>query len=72
MDIKQRFGRVVRRRRRALEVSQEVFGFAIGMSQSYVSLIENGQMNITLETVEQICVALKLEVPEMFSLLAEG
>ena len=66
MDIKQKFGLAVRNRRYALDLSQEELGMRIEMTQSYVSLIETGQMNITLETVAEICTALECEVEDLF------
>lgn len=65
MEIKKRFGLAVRKHRMRLEVSQEELAMRIGADQAYVSRIEAGQMNVTLETVEQIATALETEVSEL-------
>ena len=38
----------------------------IGADQAYVSCIEAGQMNVTLETVEQVATALGIDVAALF------
>jgi len=40
----------------------------IGADQAYVSRIEAGQMNVTLETVEQIAVALETDPTQLLRL----
>jgi transcriptional regulator with XRE-family HTH domain len=62
MEIKKRFGLAVREHRRLSKVSQEELAMRIGADQAYVSRIEAGQMNVTLETVEQIASALHVDV----------
>lgn len=65
MDIKKRFGLAVKERRGALGISQEELAMRIGADQAYVSRIEAGQMNVTLETAEQIALALQTDVAEL-------
>lgn len=62
MEIKERFGKAVREQRTAKGISQEELAMRIGADQAYISRIEAGQMNVTLETVEQIAKALDLHV----------
>ena len=68
MEIKKRFGLSVREHRRSLNVSQEELAMRIGADQAYVSRIEAGQMNVTLETAEQIAAALNVDVGELLKL----
>ncbi len=68
MEIKKRFGLAVREHRRSLNVSQEELAMRIGADQAYVSRIEAGQMNVTLETAEQIAAALNVDVGELLKL----
>ena len=72
MEIKTRFGLAVRECRKASNVSQEELAMRIGADQAYVSRIEAGQMNVTLETVEQIADALGVDVAVFFAPLSEG
>ena len=67
MEIKKRFGLAVRNRRSALGISQEELAMRIGADQAYVSRIETGQMNVTLDTAEQIAAALGSEIDVLFS-----
>jgi len=75
MDIKQRFGIAVRNRRKEIGISQEELAMRINTDvddsrkyadQSYISKIELGQMNITLETVDILAEALECGVGELF------
>jgi DNA-binding XRE family transcriptional regulator len=66
MEIKKRFGFAVREHRRLFKVSQEELAMRIGADQAYVSRIEAGQMNVTLETVEQIASALGADASDLF------
>jgi transcriptional regulator with XRE-family HTH domain len=70
MEIKKRFGLAVREYRRSLSVSQEELAMRIGADQAYVGRIEAGQMNVTLETVEQIAAALHTDVAELLKVPA--
>ena len=66
MKIRKQFGIAVRKKRKELGLSQEDLGLRIGLDQGYVSRIEQGQMNITLDTMEEICKVLDVDVAEMF------
>lgn len=67
MEIKKRFGMAVKTRREALGISQEELAMRIDADQAYVSRIEAGQMNVTLETAEQVSVAMKIDITELLS-----
>jgi transcriptional regulator with XRE-family HTH domain len=66
MEIHALFGRAVRKHRNALGYSQEWLGSHIGGDQGYVSRIESGQMNVTLETIGAIAAALAVAPAELF------
>ena len=65
MEIKKRFGLAVREQRKRVNVSQEELAMRIGADQAYVSRIEAGQMNVTLDTVEQIAEALQVDAGDL-------
>lgn len=44
----------------------------IGADQAYVSRIEAGQMNVTLETAEQIATALQVDVANLLAAPGNG
>lgn len=66
-DIKQRFGKAVRRRRRELDLSQEELAERAELHRTYVSDIERGDRNPSLENVEKLAKALNLKVSELFT-----
>ena len=67
MDIKKKFGQNVKELRKAISISQEELALRLNADQAYVSRIESGQMNVTLETIEEIAKALESEVNALFN-----
>ncbi len=67
MDIKQKFGQAVKLARQAANMSQEELAMRIDADQAYVSRIEAGQINATLETLHAIASALNVEVSSLFA-----
>lgn len=63
--LPQRIGLALRRRREALDVSQEDFAELVQMHRTYYSSIERGLKNIRIETLERICAALKTRIWEV-------
>jgi len=61
----------VRARRQAKGLTQVVFSEKCGFYQTYLSRIENGQANPTLNAMEVIAVALGLTVFELFEQMRE-
>jgi transcriptional regulator with XRE-family HTH domain len=54
------FGAVVRRRRRALGLSQQKLGERCGLTQEYISGIERGTRNPTLQSIWTIAYGLNV------------
>ena len=67
MEIKKRFGKAVKAIRLRSKLSQEELGMRMGADQAYVSRIEAGQMNVTLETVEQVAAALQTDAADLLA-----
>ena len=61
-----RFGKCIRELRQAQGVSQTVFAERCGFYQTYLSRIETGLANPTLNALEVIALALGLTVFELF------
>ena len=59
-EIHQYLGVNVRRRRKALKLTQEAFAERCGLHRTYVGAIERGERNITLSTLSCIASALKV------------
>ncbi|OGC14880.1 hypothetical protein A3J90_00175 [candidate division WOR-1 bacterium RIFOXYC2_FULL_37_10] len=60
-----KFGKAVKKSRIAKSLSQKDLAFATGITQSDISLIEEGYKNITLKTLFKICKILKIEKIEV-------
>lgn len=64
--LRKLFGQKVRQRRKELELSQEAFGHEVGFDRTYISGIERGVRNPSLDAVEKIAQALKVKVELLF------
>ena len=60
--LKARFGKAVRRLRSEAEFSQEAFAAAVGIDRGYYGRIERGEVNLSLDNIEKIAVALGITV----------
>ncbi len=66
MTLSQRFGKCVRQLRLEAGLSQTEFGERCGFYQTYLSRVENGQANPTLNAMEVIANALGLTIYELW------
>ncbi|ABQ66543.1 transcriptional regulator, XRE family [Rhizorhabdus wittichii RW1] len=71
MDIRKLVGGNVARLRKKTGLKQEPFSEAAGISQSYLSQIENGHVNLTLLGVNDLAQALGVPPIELFRELSE-
>ncbi len=65
--VRQTFGRNMRRRRKELGLSQEELGDAAGLEQSYISNVEAGTRNVSIDNIARTARALAVEIGELFS-----
>ena len=65
MDIRIRFGKAVRYRRNELEISQEELAERANLHRTYISDLERGRRNISLENIEKLAKALNLSISEL-------
>lgn len=65
-DIKALFGRRVRKIREDKCISQEKLAALAGLDRTYISKIERGERNVTLEVVERLSSALGIRPCELF------
>jgi len=66
-NIKHLIGSRIKQLRKARGVSQEALSEKIGMSSKYLSSIERGQENPTLDTFLRLAKALEVNVFELFN-----
>jgi len=68
-DIHKKFGKAIRQVRSDRQISQEVFADMCGMHRSYMSDVELGKRNVSLENIEKIAIAFNMSVSQLFSLV---
>ncbi|WP_338717386.1 helix-turn-helix transcriptional regulator [Herbaspirillum sp. DW155] len=59
------FGQNVRRVRRLKEMSQEELAFRADISRTYLSEVERGERNISVDNMEALACALEMELPDL-------
>jgi transcriptional regulator with XRE-family HTH domain len=65
-EINHRFGKAIRRRRRELDLSQEELAERAELHQTYISDVERGGRNPSLENVEKLANALGISIARLF------
>lgn len=66
MDVRKLVGGNVARLRKSKGLKQEPFSVVAGVTQSYLSQIENGRVNLTLLGLNELAQALSVEPAELF------
>ena len=65
-DIAVRFGHAVRKLRQERKISQEELAERCGLHRTYISDIELGKRNVSLENIERIAAALERSLSDFF------
>jgi len=58
-------GKAIRHRREAMDCSQEAFAEKVDCHRNYVSLVERGQQNITVDMLGRFAVILECSIAEL-------
>ena len=66
-SLKMQFGTRVRQLRKELNISQEELGFQTELDRTYISGIERGARNPSLENIGKLAEALKVPLSQLFS-----
>ena len=64
--LRQRFGFRVKELRLASGLSQEAFADKCGYVRTYMSRIETGRANVSIDAVETLATALQIPLDELF------
>ena len=77
LDARTVFARNLRTARRLRDFSQEALGLESGLSRAYVSSVEGGQRNVSIDNMGRLASALQVPLrdlvdPDKFSGLALG
>lgn len=65
-NIQVRYGNAVRKLRMQKSISQEDFADMCGLHRTYISDIELGKRNVSLENIERIALALDMSLSDFF------
>lgn len=71
-SIEQQFGRVVRRRRKRIGLSQEDFADHAGIHRTYISAIELGKVQVGIGVADKLAQALGIPLSRLFRDLENG
>lgn len=67
MDLKQKVGLRIRQLRKELELSQEALALKAEVDRTYVTDVEAGRRNVSLEILERLIKALEIPVADFFN-----
>ncbi len=67
MDIKLKVGQRIRELRKQLELSQEALANEAEVDRTYVTDVENGRRNVSVEILERLIKALNISIAEFFN-----
>ena len=66
MDIKEEFGKRLAQMRKERKISQEQLAELSGLNRPYISGIEQGKRNVSLEVIVSLAKALGIQTKELF------
>lgn len=67
MNLKEKVGQRIKQLRNELELSQEALGLKADVDRTYVTDVEAGRRNVSLEILERLIKALDISVSEFFN-----
>lgn len=66
INLKKKFGLAIRKKRLEKNISQEKFAEKVGLHRTYISEVERGERNISLENISKIANGLDMSISELF------
>ena len=67
MEIKSKIGQRIRELRKELDISQETLAYKAEVDRTYVTDVENGRRNVSVEILERLIKALGVSIAEFFN-----
>ena len=67
MNIKLKVGQRIKQLRKELELSQEALALKAEVDRTYVTDVENGRRNVSMEILERLIKALNVSFSEFFN-----
>lgn len=65
-DIKKKFGKNLKKLRKAKNISQEELSLNLDLDNSYIGKVENGKLNITIDKIASIAKFFDVDVFDLF------
>ena len=66
MDIRKRFGKRVKELRQARGLSHEALARLVEMDTSFISGIEKGEGDISIEMIQKLSIAFQIKISDLF------
>ncbi len=66
MDIRKRFGKRIKELRQARGLSHEALARLVELDTSYISGIEKGVLDISIEMIQKLSIAFKINISDLF------
>ena len=66
IDVKKQFGAAIRLHRDKLGISQEELAGRAGLHRTYISDVERGARNVSLESIHRLAEALEVSLSALF------
>lgn len=67
VDIKNKVGKRIKELRTELKLSQEALAYDAEVDRTYITDVENGRRNVSVEILEKIIAALQVSISEFFN-----
>jgi len=67
MNIKLKIGQRIKELRKQLALSQEALALKAEVDRTYITDVENGRRNVSIEILEKIIAALEVSITEFFN-----
>ena len=71
MKVEVKFGQRLKDIRNNQNISQEELSFRCGLSKNYISDVERGTRNISLQAIEKLAKGLQVSIKELFDFKEE-
>ena len=71
IDLKTLLGMAIKTRRASLGISQEELAYRAGLHRTYISDLERGARNPSIDSIEKVARALELSVSKLFERASE-
>lgn len=65
VDIKKILGKRIKELRQNKNLSQEAFAYIAELDRTYISSIEKGERNISIEVIQKVSIALGIQISEL-------